>query len=218
MDPLVRKRSIQTQRERVVLDAARRDEEPDRHVVQPPDRELQNPGRRKVEPLHVVDRQHQGTRHGKGYERTMERGRKGPAIRRGGGGLHPEQRHLEGGSLRWRERIERFVDDPLEEISEAGDGEPRLGLRGPRRKCAVGEGPSLRQGVEPQGALADARFAPEDQGLRPGGDGIEERRDTGELGLPAEPGALHRLLPRASGSSWRARSGRSRRLERRAPV
>jgi hypothetical protein len=190
-----------------VLDATRRDEDPDRHVVQPPDRELQNPGRRKVEPLRVVDRQHQGARRGKGHERTMERGRKGPAIRRGGGGLRPEQRHLEGGSLRRREGVERLVDDPVEEISEGREGEPRLGLGGPRRQCAIGEGSGLCQAVEPQSALADARFAPEDQGLRPGGDGIEERRDTGELGLPAEPGALHRLLPRASASLWRARSG-----------
>ena len=136
----------------------------------------------------------------------MERGRKGPAIRRRRGGLRPEQRHLEGGSLRRGERVEGLVDDPVEEISEGREGELRLGLGGPRRERAVGAGSSLRQGVEPQSALADARFASEDQGLRPRRDGIEERRDAGELGLPAEPGALHRLPP----TSFRVIMARSR--------
>ena len=100
-----------------MLDAARREEDPDRHVVQPPDRELQNSSRRKVEPLRVVDRQHQGTRPGQGHERTMERGRQGPAIRQCVVvASRPEQRHLQGGSLRRGECVEHFVDDPVEGV------------------------------------------------------------------------------------------------------
>ena len=102
--------------------------------------------------------------------------------------------------MRRRKGVESLVDDPVEEISEGREGEPRLGLGGARRERTVGAGSSLFQGVEPQSTLADARFAPEDQGLRPRGDSIKERRDIGELGLPAEPGALHRPPPTRFGA------------------
>ena len=151
----------------------------------------------------------------------MERGREGPTIRRGRVGLRAEQGHLEGRPLRRGEGVESLVDDPVEEISEGREGELRLGLGGPRRESSVGAGSGLCQGVEPQSTLADARFASEDQGLRPRNSSsavISEVRTTGSPAGMAATGSRWALdSPWISTTTFTASSMRKSTSSRASP-
>ena len=77
---------------------------PTAQTVEAPDGERQRPRGRGVEPLHVVDREHQRARLGGAHEQRAEAGADRGGIGRLAGARAPDERDLERVALRRRER------------------------------------------------------------------------------------------------------------------
>ena len=88
--------------ERVGLGERRADggEHADREAVQAPDGERQRPRGRGVEPLHVVDREHERARLGRAHEQRAEAGADRGGVGRLPGARAPDERDLERVALR----------------------------------------------------------------------------------------------------------------------
>ena len=163
-----------------------RKQEPHGLGTQPTRRELDEMGRRRVEPLHVVDRDRDRAVARNQTQCVQETERERALIRYRRDAVREEQRHLERRALRARQPREHFFDDARQQIRDAGERQPGIRLRGPRGQNSVTA--LLRQlgGSPPEGRLADPRRPLQQQRrgrARPVG---EELGDHPELVLPAE--------------------------------
>jgi hypothetical protein len=171
--------------EHVRVRRAQREERPDRLVRQPPERELDRSRRRRVEPLDVVDREHDLPGRGQLAEEREHR-RSDQAPLRGTVGLDAEQRDVERVALRARKGGQRLLGDRRHEVGEPGEREPRLRLcraRHEHRGAAPARPPN---GLGPERRLADPRLADDRKRAGAAVAVDQERLDDRELGLPSD--------------------------------
>ena len=190
-DAIFRQRATEAERKLVALPTARQDEpEP---LRQPPDRKLERPRGRPVDPLHVVHcHQHRlfsCQRRQDGDERGRRRPRIGGAFR-----IDPEQRARERALLRRRQRRARLLERTSDEIPKGDVRELRLCLGRPRLENPVRTPFGSAHRLEPDGRLTDPRLALDHERCRacchPGDEGFDRAElrlatdDRGHRGRP----------------------------------
>jgi hypothetical protein len=82
---------------------AQRRQDPDRRILQTPDHEGQHPGRGRIQPLDIVDRDHHRSGGGQGAQDAQRGERHRPLVRWSTLDLCPEERGVQGALLRRRE-------------------------------------------------------------------------------------------------------------------
>ena len=123
----------------------------------------------------ATDRRH--PKHGEGNGSLV-----GPGARARG----PQEGDLERPALGLGQRRERLLEDGLEEITERGVGQPRLGLDRTAGQDPVVPREGIRQPFLPHRGLADAGIAGQEQRARAARDRVEESLEDGELGLASD--------------------------------
>ena len=167
-------------------------EEPDRPIGQAADRVGQDGRRAVVEELHVVDRDEDGpARLGELAQQPRDRDRQGPLVRRRGRRRLAQERDLEGVALRTGQAGERSVIDHAQQVDQAAERHPALGLRRSRRQHEPIAGAGLLGGGPPDRRLADPRLAREGQGGQAGPGPLQERLDRAELRHPPDDLVRH---------------------------
>ena len=161
---------------------------PIRWPASPPQRERQRAGGLAVEPLHVVDREHD-RRVGRREQQQRaqadaDRGRVG----RGVAGGAADQRDLERLALRGRQLVQVIVGEIVGEVAEAREREPRLGLLGDAAQHAVAARLRVGQRRPPDGGLADAGLALDQQRARAVVEAVEQRARSGALLVSLDEG------------------------------
>ena len=189
LDALRRKRSRKPERE-LDTDGRAAGEQQAGASGQPAHGELERLPRRRVEPLHVVDRDEQRLPLGEGGEHADQRRRRRACVCRFVA-LAPQQRRRESPFLDGRQRSASLVEGRADEIRERGIRQRRLALR--RTRLEDAERPRLggAHGLEPDRGLADPCFALDHERDRPGVHVVEEASDEGELRVPTDDGAVH---------------------------
>ena len=140
---------------RLAVGSDRRDQA-DRLLGEPPGRVIDGRHRRRVEPLHPVDRDHQWAAGREGPDRPEHRERHGELVRRRSVRLLQEERDLEGLTLRPRQGRQLLGDGVAEQVGQPRVRKTSLGFEGRRRQHAIPPrlGPVHRHA--PEGGLADA--------------------------------------------------------------
>jgi hypothetical protein len=173
-------------------------EDADRLVRQTPEDERQHPGRRAVEPLHVIDRDDDRPACREAAQDVSRGKGDGPGIGRAAGVLAPQRRAVERSAQGTREVVECCLRTVCQEIAKGRVRHPGFRLRGPRHEH--GQVPLARLGDtgQPQRGLADPGASLKDQSARAGRQAREEVGDRVELLLATDDrrGAGHD--PRAS--------------------
>ena len=189
LDALRRKRSRKPERE-LDTDGRAAGEQQAGASGQPAHGELERLPRRRVEPLHVVDRDEQRLPLGEGGEHADQRRRRRACVCRFVA-LAPQQRRRESPFLDGRQRSASLVEGRADEIRERGIRQRRLALR--RTRLEDAERPRLggAHGLEPHRGLADPCLALDHERDRPGVHVVEEASDEGELRVPTDDGAVH---------------------------
>ena len=155
-------------------------------VLQAANRESQYPGRRRIDPVEVIDREDERRHHRERSERAEGRHRYRVLIRRRSGGFRPHERDLEGSTLGGRHADGHRLEHVLEEIPERGVGERGLRLdraRGEHDDASVSR---VVDGLGPQRRLPDPGLTLQEQPARTIGYGRDEDRDLRELLVSAE--------------------------------
>jgi hypothetical protein len=183
-DREARRRAVESQRRR--LGCPQRQEEGHRVAAEPAERERERGGRRRVEPLGVVDGEHHRSLLGKHAQRAEERRRDGACVGRLSPRRAPEERHRERVALWPRERRQQLVEGVAEEIGDRREGERHLGLRGTRDQHACPRGGSGVEPGLPDRRLADPRLALDEQDAWPGVETADQVCQLRELVIPAD--------------------------------
>ena len=149
------------------LPRALRHEEADRLRPQASPRERRAQRRGGVEPLDIVHRDERAA----GRQRSTRsaprnRDRDGSLVGRRATGSLEQQRDSQRIGLRRRERVEQLVELVVEQVAEARERESRLGLGRPRLEDPVAALPGCVGARAPEGGLADAGVAVEDEPRR----------------------------------------------------
>ena len=191
---IVRSRSSGTvRRSQAGMVAADRQQERDRHIVEARERVTECRERRRVQPLDVVDREAEGTVGREQPQRSEERGGH-CAVVGVDGRLAEQQRGLERTPLDRRQLRQDVVGSGAEQVGEPCERKPGLGLRGARGQEAVAAGGGRVDAGQPEGRLADPRFALQHEHPCPVARArVEERVECAELLLPADDPARHAL-------------------------
>ena len=170
-------------------------------------------GRRRVEPLEVVDRNEQRCRGCEGAQRPEEADRDRLRFRGRTGGGRSEQRHLERLELRSGQSRQLLAPDAVEEVDERRERELRLGVARPHREDAQALIASSGDSGLPELRLPESRSTGENEGAR-ARFASEEAAQGVELGLaPDDLSARpcrrlrHRPQPRRYHSPRRAAIG-----------
>ena len=160
--------------------------QPNPLVLQAPHDELEHPSRGEVHPLDVIDGHHDGRGGGHRSEASKHGQGNGSLVGPGTRARGPQEGHLEGPALWLRQRRKRLLEDGLEEVTERGVGQPRLGLDRTAGQGAVARrrapaSPSFHTVVFPMPGSPDRSKAL-------GAVGIESRKRwrIGELGLASD--------------------------------
>jgi hypothetical protein len=143
----------------------------------------------RVEPLSIVDRNHERPGTGQSAQRA-EHGRSDEvAIRRRRRRVVEEEGRPQGPLLRRRQITEYVVESVAEEIADAGEG--KLGIRFARacRRDAEAVHAAEADRLRPETRLPYSRLALEEQRTRSPSNGTEERVDVLQLGRAADEGA-----------------------------
>jgi hypothetical protein len=149
-------------------------------------RERERARRRGVEPLDVVDGDHERCAIAEHLEDVANRdGERAlvDAITLRVGSQHHD---LEGTPSRWCERRQRVVECVLEQVAEPYVSEGPLRLSGARRQNAQALRARVLDAGMPEGRLPDSRIAVEHEHPCAVLDLIDEPADGGELCLPAD--------------------------------
>lgn len=126
--PALRQRPLQLHRHRAGLLGTDGGDHAERLLAKPAQREPQHPGRGRIQPLQVVDGydrggwaagQRKGGPYGQGDRQLVDRG----LLRVGAA-----QRDLQGSPLGGGQLGQGRVQDPLEQVAQRGERQPRLGL------------------------------------------------------------------------------------------
>ena len=132
--PAVGEQALQIERRRLVCVHPRGREQRDWLVDQPPKRECQRAPGRRIEPLEVVDRDHDRIVLYHCSENAEERLADRTRIRQTVRSVVAKQSSIERAVLRRGQRRERIRREAAEEVGEAGEREPDLGAGSARRK------------------------------------------------------------------------------------
>jgi hypothetical protein len=212
--PVRRQRPIEPPRHDDTMIIAERGQHTDRFVGQPSHDVLDDRRRGLVEPLRVVDRDHDrcGPR-----DRPDELEHADPdrsVVRHQLIAVGPQQRDLEGAALRRGQRGQGLLGQPVEQIAQSHEGEHRLGLGRPADQQPIAEALGGRDRLAPHRGLADAGRAVDetadrtfpDRGDGCGGGGEfalsshHRRRCQASLphGSPPQPARLADVISRTS--------------------
>ena len=170
------------------------EEEEDALLAEAAQRELEHEGRRAVEPLDVVHRDHERGGLRQRPQRAQERDRHRAVVRRLALRVLEQQGDLERAALRRRQLRERVGEHGLEQVGERREGEPRLRSRRRRPQNPVAERRRQLEPRSPEDRLPDARLTLDEEGAREPVDGGEEGPELGELLLAADDLRRHRHL------------------------
>ncbi|HSP72319.1 MAG TPA: hypothetical protein VLN26_08120 [Gaiellaceae bacterium] len=180
--------------------ATRRDQA-DGPVVETPQRELEHRGRRRVEPLRVVDRnQHRAPRRELAkhrQERCSDKPASGRTARVGA-----EKSDVECLRLRRRQRPENIGVDGDQEIGQAREREPGLRCGGPRRQHRKAQLAPAPHRSLPYRRLADPGLADELERCKASLVSSQEALDHGNLGLSPDEAGHSPSLQSCRGSRW----------------
>jgi len=161
---------------------------------EPPQAERQGLRRGRVEPLDVVDGDHDRSPLAQKLQHVAHRHGNRAAIDGVIWGLLSEQRDLERAPPRRRQRRQHAVEDVLEQVAEPHVSETALRLRRTRRNHAHPLRPCVLHACFPQRRLPDPRLALEHERSEPSVDLTDESVERGEFLLPADD--LEHLLHR----------------------
>jgi hypothetical protein len=162
-----------------------RDQEADVGVLEPPGGEHERVGGRSIQPLDVVDGNDEGLGGGQRTQRAQQAGRDGARLEARADRLGPQERHLQRLALRSSETGQRSHVDVLQQIGEGSERQLRLGVARTRGEDTQ---PPAPRGVDsglPQGRLADAGFAAEEERARMA-TAVKECFEPGKLRLAAD--------------------------------
>lgn len=162
-----------------------RAQDPGGLIGQAAEREGERRRRGGVDPLHVVDRDHDRPVRGKSPEGAERRHRYRTSVGSRPRAPGPQQRDVERAALRLGQRPLELVQRVPQQIAETCIGEPGLGSGGPRDHDAVSARLRDRETCLPHGALPDARWTGDEDGVRAAGIGRQELGDGLELSLAA---------------------------------
>jgi hypothetical protein len=102
-EPALEERAIEADGSVVAILGANGGEDTDRYRLEPPDGELEHPGGRAIQPLHVVDGEKDRARSGEMSNDREEPCRDRTMLETAAPGLSPEKSHLESAPLRARD-------------------------------------------------------------------------------------------------------------------
>ena len=140
-------------------DVAAREEQPDVGTVEAPKRERERIRGCGIEPVGIIDREHERPLRGKEPERCRDGHRDGAWVRRRLAGVVEQKRHPERVLLRPGQARKHIVPHRLEEVAERRLCEPEFALGGPGLQHAVSAFAGLAGGSSQERRLADAGFA-----------------------------------------------------------
>jgi hypothetical protein len=156
-----RRRPCPTQGERVAAGTeAQRHQDADRRILQTTDHERQHPGRGRIQPLDIVDRDDHRSGRGQCAQDAQRRERHRPLVRWSTLELCSEERGIQRALLRRREIRELEV----EQIAERRIGEPRLRFGRAAGEHPMTSCPRERHTRAPQCRLADPGRSLQEQG------------------------------------------------------
>ena len=136
-----------------------------------------------VEPLEIVDCDEHGSIASENPERAEE-GRGDRTLVDGDLGRAQEERGLDGSALQRRQLRKRVGGRPLEEVRQAGEGEPGLGLTRTRTQHPISTYLRHVETRRPQRGLPDPRFAGDHDGARQLFEPLQDARDRAYLVVP----------------------------------
>jgi hypothetical protein len=152
-----------TQTERVAAGTnAQRCQNPDRRILQATDHERQHPGRRRIQPLDIIDRDNHRTGCGQRAQNPQRRDRHRSLVRWSTLDFGSEERRVQGALLRGWEIGQLEV----KEVAKRRVGEPGLRFRRAAGQDPMTSRPRDGHSRVPQGRLADPGRPLQDQGRR----------------------------------------------------
>ena len=168
-----------------------RDKQPDRLVAQAPQRKRQHPRRGPIQPLQVIDADHNWRVRGE-CTQHLQRGKRhrqlvDPCFL----GFPAQQRDLQRATLRGRKPSQPSLWDALEQINQPGKRQGRLRLGGTGGKHHERTGPGGLQPRLPHGGLADPRRPLHHHRARAGPDRLQRGGQPFQLGLAAQHHRRH---------------------------
>jgi hypothetical protein len=185
--------------------------DPDRHehcdgeLLQPADGEREGLRGRGVEPLRVVDGDHDRAGPREFAEHREHAGRDRASVEAAAADVRPEQGDVERAPLERCQPRQHLGVDGLEQVAEPCEGELRLGSARARREHGPALLPRPAHALCPDGRLPDPRRPCDRQRPQPRARGVEEGVDLRQL-CPAADGSLcwhaHRV-PEAPASAGR---------------
>ncbi len=186
-------RVLEREREGRVWPHPRGREKADPLIAETSERGPEHAGRRRIEPLQVIDCHENRPRGGKRAHDVEEGESDRAGIRRLLARLLEEEGDFQGTPPRGSEGGQRLLEHVGEKVCEGSEGKPGL-----RFHAAIGEdtGKEPARALDsrfPEDRLADARFAAEDQrgGAAPGM--VQEGLDQAKLLLPSKDCRRHAL-------------------------
>jgi len=146
---------LESERKRIPGSGPLREQEANRLLAQAPRRERKRVRRRRIEPLHVVDRNDKLACLRKPTKDAEEAQRDGPTKQRTATRFASQERHLERVALRLGKPRQHIIVDVLQEITQGRERQRDLGLDRPAAQHA--SSPLLRRGnaLPPQRRLPD---------------------------------------------------------------
>ena len=135
-----------------------RPDQGDVRLRQSPEREPECVRGRGVEPLEIVDREHEPVV-GQKLQRAPHRDAERPLVDGSSFCVLDEQRHLERSALGRRQRRQRVVEDAVEQVAEADVRKRTLRFGWPRREHARPTAARLLDGGVPERRLPDPGLA-----------------------------------------------------------
>jgi hypothetical protein len=184
-------RLLDLQRQPVGVLGAERDDQSEPLVAQPPQHEGHHPGRGPIQPLQIIDADHDW-RVGGDRTQNLQRGKRhGQLIDGGLLGLPAQQRNLQGTPLRGRQLRKSRLEHALKQVDQPSKGQGRLGLGGAggqhRERTSTG---GLQRRL-PHGGLADPRRPLHHHRAGASHDRVQHGGQLVELGLAAEHHGRH---------------------------
>ena len=180
---LLRKRTLEPERNRLRAVAAARDENRGRRRRKPPKRKPEHGRRRRIEPLRIIDRHEQGLASFLSEQlEHCERDR--PLVRSRSLGVVQQQRCRKRPALRRRQRRQPLRQHGPQQVGKRSEREGRLGARRTARENGKTAITRLRHRGLEQRRLPDPRLAVQHE--RPREVAVDESRDSGELLIPTD--------------------------------
>ena len=180
---VVTDRPLEVRRLRTFAEATGEQQE-DRPIAQPPQREGERARRGRIEPLDVVDREDNRPLGSENLERTPNRDTERARVEAVRIFLD-EECHLERVAPGRRQRRQHVLEHVLEQVAEAGVCQPSFRFSRPRNEDTEASFAGRLDTRKPQRRLPDARLALEHERRRSVGGPVEEGVDGGKLDLPA---------------------------------